>query len=203
MLPSGRYMDILIIADDSYFSLGLEHYIQEKRRTNSHTSSVPAASFIKDESWYECDQKRIVIVSIKDLKLFSKVIEKIRNNYWEMVIFFDVKKCTPTSCKWHFTSKRNHIDDFLVILEHLDSVNRITSLRNSIDVSEENIVNQLCKGSKISAIAEKMGVDEKNIYRKKVRVVKKLGLAHLNSMNLLLCQSLLDIEKFKTCNPGD
>ncbi|HIE9359425.1 TPA: hypothetical protein ACXRUV_005084 [Klebsiella quasipneumoniae subsp. similipneumoniae] len=197
MLPSGRYMDILIIADDSYFSLGLEHYIQEKRRTNSQTTSVAAESFIKDESWYQCNQKRIVIVSIKDLKLFAKVIEKIRNNYWEMVFFFDVKKCTPTSCKWRFTSKRNHIDDFLVILEHLDSVNRKESLRNSIHFREESIVNQLCKGTRISKIAEKMGVDEKYIYREKGRVVKKLGLEHLNSMNLLLCQSLLNIGKFK------
>lgn len=200
MLPSGRCKDILIIADDSFFCLGLEHYIQQKRKTNSRTICMSAERFIKTRKFVETLRNCLVIVSVKDFELLEKVTQKVNDNFWEMIFFFDVLECNSASYKWGFTSKRNQISSLVELLKYIDSAHKKKLSRNQHDFKGEDIVRRLCKGTKTSVIAEEIGMSEKGVYREKGRVIKKLGLDHLNSINLLLCESLLNVAKVKVKN---
>ncbi|WP_148873098.1 hypothetical protein, partial [Serratia marcescens] len=84
MLPSGRCRDILIISDDRYFIYGLENYINEKKKTASSVDSVTAKQFISQTMPYQDFQKKLVIVSIKDLNVFHQVVDKLNGKYWRV-----------------------------------------------------------------------------------------------------------------------
>jgi DNA-binding CsgD family transcriptional regulator len=173
-------MNILVISDDSFFSLGINESM--KREHNVFVVDANSdfiLSQLGTEIFWRVD---FIFVSLASTVKFMEVMYEVNKFMARMVIFSDSRHCqgTHSSLHYHCASKRLSMQELQTILVGDNPVSdRVAALTQR----EEAVLLFILQGFSNTKISSKMGISVKTVSAHKLNALRKFGLKKINQFS--------------------
>ena len=170
-------MNVLVISDDSFFSLGVSSYLKQECTVFliDVNSDFDLSELRELVPW----RVEFIFVSLSSTVKFMEVMYAINSFMARLVIFSGSRHCHGTQAISHYrcASKRIAIEQFH---ELLTSAKHIQQQNVTLTQREESVLLFILQGLSNTRISTKMGISVKTVSAHKLNALRKFGLKKIN-----------------------